>query len=148
MKVLAIGATGNLPVCVNLFFWCHPSLSALTNHAAKLAVQKAIYESGMEFTVLQPAIFMQNLDSSWPHVVKTRRFSLPFSKHVKTPYVDYRDVAEAVALALTSDKLNYGTFELCAPGMVNRIEIAAMMACNACTPITTVTDSLAATRLF
>jgi uncharacterized protein YbjT (DUF2867 family) len=81
----------------------------------------------MEFTVLQPAIFMQNLDSGWPHVVKTRRFSLPFSKHVKTSYVDYRDVAEAAALALTSDKLNYGTFELCAPGMVNRIEIAAMM---------------------
>lgn len=55
------------------------------------------------------------------------RFSLPYSKHVKTAYVDYRDVAEVAALALTEDKLGYGTFELCAPGMVNRVELAAMM---------------------
>jgi uncharacterized protein YbjT (DUF2867 family) len=105
----------------------HPSIRALTNHAAKLAVEEAIYESGMKFTVLQPAMFMQNLDNGWPHVVNTGRFSLPFSKYVKTSYVDYRDVAEAAAVALTSDKLDYGTFELWAPGMVDRIEIAAMM---------------------
>jgi nucleoside-diphosphate-sugar epimerase len=41
--------------------------------------------------------------------------------------VDYRDVAEAAALALTSAKLDYGTFELAAPGMVDRVELAAIM---------------------
>jgi hypothetical protein len=30
-------------------------------------------------------------------------------------------------MALTEDLLDYGTFELCAPGMTNRIELAAMM---------------------
>ena len=105
----------------------HASLSQLTNHAAKLPVEEAIYESGMTFTVLQPAIFMQNIAGYWGAVIEDGRFSLPYSMHSKDAYVDYRDVAEAAALALTGDTLDYGTFELCAPGMVNRIELAAMM---------------------
>jgi nucleoside-diphosphate-sugar epimerase len=86
-----------------------------------------LYESGIEFTVLQPTMFMQNLDNNWSAVLKQGRFSLPYSKHMKASYVDYRDVAEVAALALTEDKLGYGTFELCAPGMVNRLELVAMM---------------------
>jgi uncharacterized protein YbjT (DUF2867 family) len=46
---------------------------------------------------------------------------------VKASYVDYRDVAEVAALALTGDRLGYGTFELCALGMVNRVELTAIM---------------------
>jgi uncharacterized protein YbjT (DUF2867 family) len=41
--------------------------------------------------------------------------------------VDYRDVAEAAALALTEDKLDYGTFELSSSGMFDRIELAEIM---------------------
>jgi uncharacterized protein YbjT (DUF2867 family) len=40
--------------------------------------------------------------------------------------VDYRDVAEVAATAFTSDRLSYGTFELCAPGLVDRVTMAAM----------------------
>lgn len=105
----------------------HPSISKLSNHAAKRPVEEALYESGMEFTVLQPTMFMQNLDSSWSIVLKQGRFSLPYSKQAKASYVDYRDVAVVAALALTDDKLGYGTFELCAPGMVNRVELAVII---------------------
>jgi uncharacterized protein YbjT (DUF2867 family) len=105
----------------------HPSISKMANHAAKRPVEEAIYESGMEFTVLQPTMFMQTLGSSWSAVLESGRLSLPYSKQVKASYVDYRDVAEAAALVLTGDDLAYGTFELCAPGMVNRVELAAMM---------------------
>jgi uncharacterized protein YbjT (DUF2867 family) len=105
----------------------HPSISKLSNHAAKRPVEEALYESNIEFTVLQPTMFMQNLDNSWNTVLEKDRFSLPYSKHMKASYVDYRDVAEVAALALTEDKLGYGTFELCASGMVNRVELVAMM---------------------
>jgi uncharacterized protein YbjT (DUF2867 family) len=105
----------------------HPSIAKLSNHAAKQPVEEALYESGMEFTVLQPTMFMQNFDNGWSAAIEQRRFSLPYSKQVKASYVDYRDVAEVAALALTEDKLGYGTFELCAPGMVNRVELAAIM---------------------
>lgn len=40
--------------------------------------------------------------------------------------MDYRDVAEVAVLAMTGDGLSYGTFELSAPGMVDRVEMAEM----------------------
>jgi uncharacterized protein YbjT (DUF2867 family) len=42
----------------------HPSLS-LTNHADKRPVEEALYASGLDFTILQPAIFMQMLAGLW-----------------------------------------------------------------------------------
>ncbi len=105
----------------------HPSISKMANHAGKRPVEEALYESGLDFTVLQPTMFMQTLTESWPNVLKSGQLSMPFSIHAKVSYVDYRDVAEAAALALTGDTLSYGTFELCAPGMVDRVEIAALM---------------------
>ena len=105
----------------------HPSISALSNHAAKCPVEEALYESGMNFTVLQPTMFMQNFNNGWQAVMEKGQFALPYSKHAKASYVDYRDVAEVAALALTSDRLDHGTFELCDAGMVDRVELAAMM---------------------
>jgi uncharacterized protein YbjT (DUF2867 family) len=105
----------------------HPSISALSNHTAKCPVEEALYESGMNFTVLQPTMFMQNFDGAWNAVMEKGRFALPYSKHAKASYVDYRDVAEVAAIAMTSDKLDYGTFELCDAGMVDRVELVGMM---------------------
>jgi uncharacterized protein YbjT (DUF2867 family) len=105
----------------------HPSISALSNHAAKRPVEEALCESGMQFVILQPTMFIQNFDSGWKAVMEKGRFALPYSKHAKASYVDYRDVAEVAAIAMTSDRLDYGTFELCDAGMVDRVELAAMM---------------------
>jgi uncharacterized protein YbjT (DUF2867 family) len=105
----------------------HPSISKLTNHASKRPVEEALYESGMTFTVLQPAIFMQNMEQGWTEIIRSGRFALPYSRRVKTCYVDYRDVAEVAAEAFVSERLDNGTFELCGPGMFNRVEIAALM---------------------
>jgi uncharacterized protein YbjT (DUF2867 family) len=105
----------------------HPSIAKMRNHASKQAVEEAIYESGMTFAVLQPTMFMQNLDGGWKQVINQGRFSLPYSTRKKACYVDYRDVAETVALALTESKLDYGVFELCSPGMFDRTELARMM---------------------
>jgi uncharacterized protein YbjT (DUF2867 family) len=105
----------------------HPSISKMSNHAAKRSVEEAMYESGMEFTVLQPTMFMQTLSNGWNAAIEQNCFSLPYSKLAKASYVDYRDVAEVAAIALTGDELSYGTFELCAPGMVNRLELAGIM---------------------
>jgi uncharacterized protein YbjT (DUF2867 family) len=105
----------------------HPSISKMSNHAAKGPVEEALYESGLVFTVLQPAMFMQTLLNSRKEVEERNTFSLPYSKKAKASYVDYRDVAETAAIALTGSTLDYGTFELCSAGMVNRIELTELM---------------------
>jgi uncharacterized protein YbjT (DUF2867 family) len=104
----------------------HPSLS-MSNHAGKRAVEAALYESGMDFTILQPPAFMQNLDAGWKTVIETGKIVMPYSVKAKVSYVDYRDVAEVAALAFVDDSLSNGTFELCSEGMVDRLEIARIM---------------------
>lgn len=57
----------------------------------------------MNFTVLQPTMFMQNFDGGWKAVMEKGQFALPYSKYALASYVDYRNMAEVAALALTSD---------------------------------------------
>lgn len=108
----------------------HPSLS-LVNHADMRPIEEALYRSRMAFTVLQPAMFMQGLAGAWTAAVQRGVFAMPYSKDSAMTFVDYRDVAEVAAIALSGDELAYGTFELAAGGMVTRTEIAAMMSRHA-----------------
>ncbi|HZE14238.1 MAG TPA: NmrA family NAD(P)-binding protein [Mycobacterium sp.] len=105
----------------------HPSISAMTNHAAKLPVEEALYSSDLDFTVLQPARFMQNFERSWNDIIEHDRLAQPYSLSSKMCSVDYRDVAEVAAMAMTDDELSYGTFELCAPGMLDSYATAAIL---------------------
>jgi uncharacterized protein YbjT (DUF2867 family) len=105
----------------------HPILHALVNHAEKGPVEEALLTSGMEYTFLHPTVFFQNFSAGWPRVLQSGIFAEPWSTESYFSRVDYRDVAEVAAIALTEDRLLYGTFELCAEGWLNRKEIAAMI---------------------
>ena len=106
----------------------HPSISAMTNHgAAKLPVEEALYSSELDFTVLQPARFMQNFERSWNDIVEHDRLAQPYSLSAKMCSVDYRDVAEVAGMAMTGDELSYGTFELSAPGMQDTYQTAEIV---------------------
>jgi uncharacterized protein YbjT (DUF2867 family) len=107
----------------------HPSLS-LVNHASTRPVEEALYHSDLEFTILQPAMFMQGLLGGWQSAVADGVFVAPYSKDSTMTFVDYRDVAEAAAVAFTDDLVN-GTFELAAGGMVSRTGLAALMSRHA-----------------
>lgn len=104
----------------------HPSLP-LTNHAGKRPAEAALYDSDLDYTVLQPAMFMQTMGASWPQVLETGVYAQPYAADRRLSYVDYRDVAEVAAEAFSGDRLSYGTFELAAGGMVTRVDIARMM---------------------
>lgn len=108
----------------------HPSLS-LVNHAATRPIEEALYNSGLEFTVLQPAMFMQGLSGGWASAVRDGVFAMPYSKDSAMTFVDYRDVAEVAAIAFASDRLVNGTFELAAGGMISRTELASLMSRHA-----------------
>ena len=104
----------------------HPVLSALPNHAAKAPVEAAILDSGLEYTLLHPALFFQNYARAWRGITRSGLLSEPWSAETRFSRVDYRDVAETAAIALTEDRLLYGAFELCAEGWLNRHDVAAL----------------------
>ncbi len=105
----------------------HPNLAGLENHTVKLPIEASLIESGLEFTILQPAIFFQNLAEGWKQAQQTGTYAEPWSNETRFSRVDYRDVADVAAIALSEDRLLYGTFELCAEGPLNRLEIASLM---------------------
>lgn len=105
----------------------HPILTTLENHGAKGPIEEAILGSDLEYSFLHPTPFYQNYAAAWPQVVETGVFAEPYSADKRITRIDYRDVAEVAAIALTEDRLLYGTFELCAEGNLDRHEVAAIM---------------------
>src|SRR5579863_9980566 len=105
----------------------HPILSKLPNHAAKAQVEEALINSDLEYTILHPTVLFQNYSIFWTRVMQTGILVEPWSLDTRFSRVDYRDVAEVAAIALTEDRLAYGTFELCSSGILNRHEVAAMI---------------------
>jgi uncharacterized protein YbjT (DUF2867 family) len=105
----------------------HPVLSGLVNHAGKAPVEEAILNSGMEYSFLHPALFFQNFASGWAQIVETGILAEPWANESRFSRVDYRDVAEVAAIALTEDHLRDGTFELCAEGILDRNQVVQMI---------------------
>jgi len=103
-----------------------PTNTRLANHASKIPVEDALYSSRLEYTILHPANFMQNIGLVWPSIRDHACFGEPFPKDTKVARVDYRDVAEIAAIALTEDRLAFATLELCA-GMFSRMDIVAAL---------------------
>ncbi|AZO81924.1 MULTISPECIES: NmrA family NAD(P)-binding protein [unclassified Bosea (in: a-proteobacteria)] len=104
-----------------------PTYARLPNHASKIVVEQALFESGLDYTILRPTNVFQNLVAAWPAIVETATFAEPFPATMRVARVDYRDVAEAAAIAFSSNRLSYGAFDLCADGSPNRDEIVALM---------------------
>jgi uncharacterized protein YbjT (DUF2867 family) len=105
----------------------HPILSGLANHIQKAPVEEALLTSGMEYTFLHPSLFFQNFTDSWSKIVSSGVVAEPWSTETRFSRVDYRDVAEAAAIALTEDRLLFGTFELCAEGWHSRKDVATII---------------------
>ncbi|SFO43317.1 NmrA family NAD(P)-binding protein [Sphingomonas sp. OK281] len=105
----------------------HPVLENLPNHAAKPPVEAAVLDSGLEYTLLHPSLFFQNYLDGWSRIVATETVAEPWSSDTRFSRVDYRDVAEVAAIALTEERLLYGTFELCAEGRLDRHDVAALI---------------------
>ncbi len=105
----------------------HPVLSGLPNHAQKAPVEEAVLNSDLEYSFLHPTMLFQNYTEAWSGIVKTGVVTEPWSNDTRFSRVDYRDVAEVAAIALTEDRLLYGTFELCAEDALDRHEVAMLI---------------------
>jgi uncharacterized protein YbjT (DUF2867 family) len=99
----------------------------LPNHSDTRPIEAALYASDLDFTIFQPAMYLQGLDALFPRALQTGELVMPWSKHSALTFVDYRDVAEAVAAAFVDPRLSRGTFELAAGGMIDRVALAALL---------------------
>ncbi len=80
-----------------------------------VAAERAVRDSGLEWTVLRPNNFNQNFDEDlWRDPLRSGRLALPIGP-VPEPFVDAQDIADVAAAALTSDGHHEQVYVLSGP---------------------------------
>jgi uncharacterized protein YbjT (DUF2867 family) len=105
-----------------------PQARAMPHHAAKDRVEEALDASGMQWRVLQPCAYADNLDAQLADVAATGVFGSPWGLEQAQSLVDLRDVADAAVALLTEDGLDGGTFEAVGPEPLTAPSIADLLA--------------------
>ncbi len=105
----------------------HPQIEAMPHHWHKLRVEEMIFESGIPFTILQPAAYMQNILAHWQAIVKQGRYPVPYSADTRLSYVDLEDLAEVAAIVLTEPGHKGAVYELSGAEDLSQIEICEIL---------------------
>jgi uncharacterized protein YbjT (DUF2867 family) len=93
--------------------------------ASKLAIENAMREFDVPFTVIRPNYFFQNDASLKDPLTKAGIYPMPLGR-VGISAVDIKDIAEATAIALTSDG-HYGkTYNLNGPEVLSGPKVASI----------------------
>jgi uncharacterized protein YbjT (DUF2867 family) len=93
--------------------------------ASKLAIENAIREFNVQFTIIRPNYFFQNDVSLRPVLLGAGIYPMPIS-NPGISAVDVRDIAEAAAIALTSEGHKSKTYNLNGPEILSGSQIASI----------------------
>ena len=102
----------------------HPQTEKMKHHWQKLRVEEMILESGIPFTILQPAPYMQNLLANWKSILEEGLLRVPYSVHSKFSFIDLEDLAEAARVVLTEPDHKNAIYELAGTPPTSHVEIA------------------------
>lgn len=93
----------------------HSILQDMPHHQKKLIVEEQLINSGIPYTIIQPAVFMQNILESWKSLSENGVFRQKFfvSSETRMCMIDLEDLAEAVSIVLTNSNYIGATYELC-----------------------------------
>jgi uncharacterized protein YbjT (DUF2867 family) len=93
--------------------------------ASKLAIESALREFDVPFTIIRPNYFFQNDASLKDPLTKAGIYPMPLGT-VGISAVDTRDIAEATAIALTSDGHRGKTYNLNGPEVLSGPKVASI----------------------
>jgi len=105
----------------------HPQIERMPHHWKKLRVEEMLFESGLPFTILQPAPYMQNLMAGWKSIVEDGVLRAPYSINSKISFVDLEDVAEVAKTVLTEPNHFNATYELVGTQPSSHVEVAEIL---------------------
>jgi uncharacterized protein YbjT (DUF2867 family) len=102
----------------------HPQTEAMPHHWNKLRVEEALFESGLNYTIVQPAAYMQNMLAEWESIAERGVYRVPYSVDAPFSLVDLEDVAEAAARVLTEAGHIGATYELAGADALTPVSMA------------------------
>jgi uncharacterized protein YbjT (DUF2867 family) len=105
----------------------HPQIEVMNHHWQKMRVEEMLCESGLPFTILQPAPYMQNLLAGWKNIFADGVLRIPYSVHSKFSFIDLEDVAEVARVVLTEPNHLSATYELIGTPMLSHVDVAEIL---------------------
>ena len=85
-----------------------------------------IFESGLPFTILQPAPYMQNLLAGWKSITEEGILRVPYSVHSKFSFIDLEDLAEAAKVVLTEPNYKNAIYEVAGTSPMSHVDVAGI----------------------
>jgi NAD(P)H dehydrogenase (quinone) len=105
----------------------HPQLTAMAHHTDKGRVEELLVGSGLDWTILQPNAYLQNL-AGYVDSLRRGRYEVPYATNAGLAMVDLDDVAEVAARCLVERLGVHATFELSGPAEITPDDVAALAA--------------------
>lgn len=105
----------------------HPHVEAMPHHWHKMRVEEMLLSAGLDFTILQPAAYMQNLQANWPAITGSGIYQVPYALTARMSLVDLADVAAAAVIVLTQPGHSGAIYELAGQEILDQVEIARVL---------------------
>ena len=102
----------------------HSQVEAMPHHWQKMRVEEVLFTSGLNFSILQPCAYMQNILAGWNEILGNGIYSVPYSVEARISIVDLRDVATAAAEVLESERYTNAILECAGPQPLTQMEVA------------------------
>lgn len=118
----------------------HPYVPAMPHHVGKAEVEAMVQESGLDWTILQPASYFENALGVWNLVCDEGVWPLPYAAEAPFTPVALADVAEVAAEMLVASRHRFATYELAGPEVLSTAEMADAAATVLDRHITVVVD--------
>lgn len=113
-----------------------PQTEAMEHHWNKLRVEEMLVESNLNYTILQPAAYMQNILANRSQIRGEGIYRMPYPPETRLNLVDLEDVAEAAAMVLTGRvgtptnspaDHSFATYQLAGPATMSQHQVAALL---------------------
>lgn len=99
----------------------------LPHHGQKLEVERVLVDSGLIYTIVQPAPFMQNIlnakETLLNHKVFVQKFFTGRDSANRINLIDVNDFGNCVAAIALDKRFQYSTLELCGPQNLSASEM-------------------------
>lgn len=105
-----------------------PQIEAMPHHWQKLRIEEALIRSGLDFTILQPASYMQNILPYLDGMRQHGEYHVPYSVSAPFSPVDLEDIAAAAAKVLLEAGHQGASYQLAGPETLSSAEMAAQVA--------------------
>lgn len=104
----------------------HPQIEDMPHHWQKMRMEELLFKSDINFTILQPCAYMQNILGGW-NKIKEGKYSVPYHTSTRLSIVDLHDVADAAAKVLTQPGHENAIYELAGPQALSQQEVASAL---------------------